>query len=615
MSGVASPAARLSPSPVVLLALGLLLAVMAGPAGAAIHRAGAIAMHGEPKYPPDFKHFDYVNPHAPKGGTLKLHAMGSFDSFMPWLAKGTPAAGMAALGNSDVFDSLTVQSLDEPFTEYGLLAKTIEWPDDRRWVAFTLRKDARFADGTPVLAKDVVWTFHELVTQGAPMYAYYYADVARVEAVSKRKVKFIFKPGDNRELAMIVGQMPVLPEHYFKHHKFSRATLTPPMGSGPYKIVSFKPGKRVVYQRRKDYWGKNLPVMAGHNNFNRIVYEYYMDDTVALQAFLRGDYDWRSESSSKDWATAYDGKPFQDGTLVKENVKDGNPAGMQAFIFNTRRPVFQDRTLREAMGYAFDFQWSNKHLFYGQYKRTRSFFENSDLEATGLPSPAELKLLDPIRKYLPKRVFTQAYQPPVSSASGRPRKNLLKAQTMLQKAGYTVKGDQLYTPDGRPVKFEFLLNSPLFERVVLPFARNLAVLGIKARVVRVDQSQYVQRVREFDYDMIVGGWGESPSPGNEQRGYWTSAAAKRESSQNYAGIHNPGIDKLVNDVITAGSRQQLVTACHALDRALQWGFYVIPNWYLDHYRFAYQSWLAHPPLPRYTPPDGALDLWWDRNAH
>lgn len=611
MSGPAAFFATILRFRPALLALGLLIA---GPSMAAIHHAHAIAMHGDPKYPAGFQHFDYVNANAPKGGTLKLHTMGSFDSFMPWLPKGTAAAGMAALGNSYLFDSLTVQSLDEPFTEYGLLAKTIEWPDDRSWVAFTLRDNARFSDGTPVLAKDVVWTFHQLTQQGSPLYAYYYADVAKVEAVSKRKVKFTFKPGDNRELAMIVGQLPVLPEHYWKDKKFTAATLTPPIGSGPYKIASFKPGKRVVYQRRKDYWAKDLPVMRGHDNFDKVVFEYYMDDTVALQAFIRGDYDWRSENSSKNWATAYNGEPFKDGTLVKEAVKHSNPVGMQGFIFNTRRPLFQDRTLREAMGYALDFEWSNAHLFYGQYKRTRSYFQNSELAATGLPDKAELKLLEPLKKNLPPRVFTQAYQPPQSDGSGRPRANLRRAQSLLKKAGYTIRGDQLYTPDGKPVKFEFLLSSPLFERVVLPFTRNLAVLGIKANVVRVDQSQYVQRVREFDYDMIVGGWGESPSPGNEQRGYWTSAAAKRGSSQNYAGIENPAIDTLVNELIAAHTRAQLVTRCRALDRALQWGFYVIPNWYMDHYRFAYQSRLAHPDLPPYVTPDGALDLWWDKSA-
>lgn len=613
MTGVATFLFRaFSRLPIYLLLAGVLLA---GQSLAAVHSAHAIAMHGEPKYPAGFAHFDYVNADAPVGGQLKLHVIGSFDSFMPWLPKGNAAAGIGALGNSYLYDSLVVPSLDEPFTEYGLLAKTIEWPDDRSWVAYTLRERARFADGEPVLADDVVWTFNQLKQHGAPFYAYYYGDVVKVEALSERKVKFTFRSADNPELAMIVGQMPVLPKHYWEERNFEDATLVPPLGSGPYRIVDFKAGKRVVYQRRDDYWAKNLPVMRGHNNFARVIFEYYLDATVALQAFKRGDYDWRFETNSKYWATAYQGPAFRDGTIVTEEVEHRNPAGMQGFVFNTRKALFQDPILREAMAYAFDFEWSNRHLFYGQYARSRSYFENSELAATGLPSAAELKLLTPLKANLPARVFTESYQPPRSDGSGRPRKNLLQAQAMLKQAGYRIEGNQLYTPKGQPVRFEFLLYSPAFERVVLPFARNLKVLGIDARVVRVDESQYIQRLRSFDYDMVVGGWGQSPSPGNEQRGYWSSASAERESSRNTAGVSNPAIDALVEKVITADSREALITRCHALDRALQWGFYVIPNWYLDHHRFAYQSRLAHPPLPPYVHVDGALDIWWDESAN
>ncbi|ASK33943.1 hypothetical protein CEK62_05855 [Alcanivorax sp. N3-2A] len=611
MTGVAFCFRVFLPSRFWLCAAAILLA---GPAFAEVHRAHAIAMHGEPKYGPDFSHFDYVNPDAPKGGQLKLHVIGGFDSFMPWLPKGNSASGIGALGNSYLYDSLVVPSLDEPFTEYGLLAKTIEWPDDRSWVAYTLRENARFADGEPILADDVVWTFEQLKEHGAPFYAYYYGDVTQVEALSKRKVKFTFRSGQNPELAMIVGQMPVLPKHHWKDKNFENATLVPPLGSGPYKIASFKAGKRVVYERRDDYWARDLPVMRGHNNFGRIVFEYYLDDTVALQAFKRGDYDWRFETNAKYWATSYTGEAFRDGTLLTEEVAHSNPAGMQGFIFNTRRPVFQDPVLREAMAYAFDFEWSNKHLFYGEYKRTRSYFENSDLAAAGLPDQAELKLLEPLKKDLPARVFTESYQPPSSDGSGRPRDNLRHAQAMLKQAGYRIEGNQLYNPEGKPVRFEFLLYSPAFERVVLPFTRNLKVLGIDTSVVRVDESQYVQRLRSYDYDMVVGGWGQSPSPGNEQRDYWSSASAKRESSRNTAGVSNPAIDALVEKVISADSREALVTRCHALDRALQWGFYVIPNWYLDHHRFAYQSRLKHPPLPPYVNVDGALDIWWDKSA-
>lgn len=588
----------------------LVPALLAGAARADVITTHAIAMHGSPKYGPGFQHFDYVNPNAPKGGTLRLHELGGFDNFMPWLPKGNPASGVEGF----LYDSLLARSLDEPFSEYGLLAEKIEYPEDRSWVIFTLRPEARFADGKPVRAEDVAWTFRMLREEGAPFYAYYYGDVEKVEALSERKVKFTFKPGDNRELLMIVGQLPVMPKHYWKDKAFDDANLVPPMGSGPYRIKSFKPGKRVVYERRDDYWGKDLPVMRGRFNFDRVIYEYYLDETVALEAFKRGDYGWRTETNSKLWATAYTGDDFDDGRLITEEVEHSNPAGMQGFIFNTRRPVFQDPVLREAIGYAFDFEWSNKNLFYGQYRRTRSYFQNSDLAATGLPSKEELALLEPLRDDLPPRVFTEAYQPPVSDGSGRPRKNLRHAQQLLMKAGYKVRDGKLYTPDGKPVKFEILLFRPAFERVVLPFARNLKTLGIDANVVRVDQSQYVQRLRQYNFDMLVQGWPQSSSPGNEQRGFWSSEAAKRESSRNFAGVSNPAVDALVDKVISAKSREELITRTRALDRALQWGFYVVPNWYSPRHRFAYRSGLAHPPLPPYVSILGALDLWWDKSA-
>ncbi|ARB45940.1 hypothetical protein P40_11390 [Alloalcanivorax xenomutans] len=595
----------------VTILLGLLLVL---PAFAEVHSGHAITMYDAPKYGPSFRHFDYVNADAPKGGQIKLHVIGGFDSFMPYLPKGSAAAGVGGLGPSYIYDSLTVRSLDEPFTEYGLLAERMEWPDDRGWITFTLRDEARFADGHPVTAEDVVWSFNQLTEHGQPLYAYYYADVEKVEALSERKVKFTFKPGDNRELVMIVGQLPVLPKHFWKDKDFTQADLTVPMGSGPYRIASFKPGKQVVYERRDDYWAWDLPVIQGQYNFDRVIFEYYLDQTVALEAFKKGDYDFRFEMNSKLWATAYTGRDFNSGKLVKEEVHHQNPSGMQGFIFNTRRPLFQDPVLREAMAYALDFEWSNKQLFYNQYKRTRSYFQNSEMAATGLPSEAELKLLEPLRDKLPERVFTEEYQPPVSDGTGRPRENLRTAQTLLKKAGYEVRNGQLFNPEGKPVKFEFLLYSPAFERVVLPFSRNLKALGISADVIRVDESQYLQRVRNFNFDMIVGGWGQSSSPGNEQRDFWSSKAADRPSSRNYAGIKDPAIDSLVKTLISAKDREALVTSSRALDRALQWGFYVIPNWGMDYHRFAYRSRLAHPDLPPYLGVDGALDLWWDTTA-
>lgn len=577
---------------------------------AQVHRSHGIAMHGDAKYPSSFQHLSYANPEAPKGGQLRRHVIGSFDSLNPFVAKGSAAAGIGSL----VYDTLTAQAEDEPFTQYGLVAKTIEWPEDRSWVRFRLNPKARFADGTPVTAADVVWTFNILTQQGAPFYGFYYGGVERVSADDKLTVTFHFKPGDNRELALIIGQLPVLPKHFWEKREFTAADLSIPMGSGPYKVTKVEAGKRIVYQRRPDYWAKDLPIRKGLYNFDHISFDYFLDDTVALQAFKRGDYDWRFEVSSKSWATAYTGPAFDKGELVKEEVHHSNPAGMQGLVYNLRKNLFQDPALREAMAYALDFEWSNKNLFYGQYQRTRSYFENSELAATGLPSAAELELLEPLRGKIPERVFTESYQPPVSDGSGRPRANLAKAQTLLKKAGYQIRNGKLFSPKGQPVSFEIMLHQPAFERIMLPFARNLKALGIDAQVTKVDTSQYVERVRDFNFDTVIGGFGQSSSPGNEQLDYWGSKAAHTPGSRNIIGIDDPAVDALIQHIIQAKTRQQLVTACRALDRVLQWNFFVIPNWYTDKLRLSYRARLKHEALPPYVAPDGALEAWWDSEA-
>lgn len=568
----------------------------------------AVSMYGKPAYPADFTHFNYVNPNAPKGGKLRLHAIGTFDTLNPWTMKGTPAAGLTR-----IYDSLTTASLDEPFTQYGLLAKSMEIAPDRSWEIYTLRKNATFSDGAPVTAADVVFSFNILVNKGSPFWGYYYRDVTSVKALGKYRVKFTFKEGASRELPLIVGQMAIMPKHYWAHHDFTKTTLVPPIGSGPYVVASVEPGKRIVYKRRKDYWGKNLPVNRGRFNFNKIVYEYYRDNTVSLEAFKGGAYDFRMETSAQRWATGYASPALSSGKIIKQTFPSARAAGMQGFVFNLRNPLFQDRTLRHAISLAFNFQWTNDALFYGQYERTRSYFQNSAMAATGLPSPAELKLLAPFRNKLPKAVFTKAFQPPVAPANGKPRANLLKAQTMLADAGYYLKGNQLYTPQGKPVAFEFLLQSAAFERVVLPFAKNLATLGITLTPRRIDQPQYRQRIQHFNYDMIVAVFPQSASPGSEQRIYWTTAAATQIGSQNYIGIKSPVIDKLVKSLIAAKSRQQLITRCRALDRVLQWGYYVVPNWYSSHFRIAYRHTLAHPKNNEklYALP---VNAWWSTQA-
>lgn len=586
------------------------LCILSSLAHAGVNRSHAMAMHGSPKYPANFQHLDYVNPDAPKGGKLRRHVIGSFDSLNPFIPKGTAAAGISTL----VYDTLTTRSEDEPFTQYGLLAHTIEWPDDRSWVRFHLRKNATFSDGKPVLASDVVWTFNTLIMHGSPFYSFYYSGVDHVSADAPRTVTFHFKPGDNRELALIIGQLPVLPEHVWKDRKFTEGGLLKPIGSGPYAVSNVDTGKQIVFERRKDYWAENLPIMRGRHNFDVISFDYFLDDTVALQAFKRGDYDWRFEVSSKNWATSYQGSALDKGEIVKEEVPHANPAGMQGLVYNLRNPLFQDVVLREAMSYALDFEWSNANLFYGQYTRTRSYFQNSEMAATGLPSEAELELLKPLRENIPDRVFTESYEPPKSDGSGRARANLAHAQTLLKKAGYDFKNGALHTPDGHPVRFQIMLHQPAFERILLPFSRNLKALGIDAQVIKVDTSQYVQRIRNFNFDMVVSSFPQSSSPGNEQLGYWGSKAAKDPSSRNIIGIQNPAVDTLVNAIVTAKTRDELIVACRALDRVLQWNFYVIPNWFADHHRLAYRSRLRHPSLPKYVGIDGAIDTWWDSSA-
>lgn len=586
----------------LLLAPLLLTLVATTQAAPASH---AIAMHGKPKYDANFQHFDYVNPDAPKGGTLRRHVIGTFDSFNPYIPKGNAAAGTGYL-----YDTLTTASQDEPFTQYGLLASSIELADDRRHVTYRLRPEARFADGKPVTAEDVAFSFELLISKGSPGYAYYYADVEKAEVVDRLTVRFHFRSTENKELPLIVGQLPVLPRHYWQERDFSKPTLDKPLGSGPYQIEAVQPGRRVVYQRRDDYWAKNLPVNRGQYNFDQLSFEYFLDETVSLEAFKGGAYDWRLENSAKDWATGYASPALTRKEIILEEIRHQLPVGMQAFVMNQRRPLFQNRALREAIGLALDFEWSNQNLFQGQYVRTRSFFQNSEMAATGLPSAAELKILEPFRKQLPEEVFNREYQPPKTDGSGRPRENLQQAQLLLRDAGYALKQNQLFTAAGEPVKFEILLNSPAFERIALPFSRNLKALGIDASVRRIDPNQYVERVRKFDYDMIVGGFPQSNSPGNEQRDLWHSKAADTPDSRNLIGLKDPVVDALVELIISAPTREDLVTRCRALDRVLQWGHHVVPNWHIDRFRVAYRHTLQHPEI---SPPYGLpLDSWWQK---
>jgi len=564
----------------------------------------AIAMHGTPKYGPDFTHFDYVNPDAPKGGTLKRYAIGTFDSFNPFIVKGTPPRGVGLS-----YDTLLTASADEPFTEYGLIADSVEVPEDRSWIIFNLRKEARFHDGEPITAEDVVWSFNTLRKDGAPFYRFYYANVADVTALADDRVKFSFKGGTNRELPLILGQLPVLPKHWWDGRDFTDATLDVPLGSGPYRVADFEPGRYVVYERVKDWWGADLPVSRGVYNFDRLRYEYFRDTTVALEAFKAGAYDLREENTSKLWATGYDFPARTAGDVILGEFEHSRTAPIQGFIYNLRRPLFQDRTVRAALAYAFDFPWTNANLFYGQYTRTRSFFDNSELAATGLPSDDELALLEPLRGQLPDEVFTTAYAPPTTSGDITLRDNLRTAMTLLREAGWQVKDGVLtHGETGRPFRFEILLSSPVWERVSNPFVRNLKRLGIEATIRTVDSAQYQNRMATYDYDMTVAVWGQSLSPGNEQREFWGSEAAELEGSRNYTGLQNPAIDALIDKVISAENREALVTATRALDRALQWQHILIPHWHTDYDRIAYWNKFG---IPEHIPLQGVQPLtWW-----
>ncbi|MCG8594652.1 MAG: extracellular solute-binding protein [Kiloniellales bacterium] len=594
--------------------LALLLALAArpadaeieGPIGAAdadqkIHRAHAIAMHGEPQYGPDFTHFDYVNPNAPKGGTLRTAAQGSFDSFNPWIPKGDAVR----LGG----DTLLVDGADEPFTMYCLICETVEWPEDRSWITFHLRPEARWHDGEPITPEDVIFSLETLKEKGRPFFRFYYGSIARAEKVGPRSVRFVFGEEDNRELPLIAGQMPILPKHYWESRDFTATTLEPPLISGPYRIVDWEPGRFIVRERVEDYWARDLPVRKGMNNFDRLRTTFYLDTTAIRQALKAGQIDFRTENQAKAWATDYDIPAVRDGLLIMRSFEHQLPTGMQAFAFNVRREIFKDKRVREALGYAFDFEWSNPKLFFGQYKRTDSYFENSELASTGLPEGRELEILAPYRGRVPDEVFTQVFTVPQTNGAGWPRDNLITALRLLEEAGWEVDDDGVLrnVTTGRRFTFEFLLVSPDFQRIVLPFKRNLKRLGIDMRVRLVDSSQYINRVRSRDYDMISVVWGQSNSPGNEQRGFWSSEAADQAASFNAVGIKDPVVDELIELLIQAPTREELVYRTRALDRVLLWGHYVVPAWHLSAIRILYWDKLSYPET---TPSRGTSTAYW-----
>ena len=601
---------------IVPLAAGAILAAATAipPAAAESTISHAAAIRETPRYPAGFAHYDHVNPDAPKGGTVRRASVGStFDSLNPFIVKGNAAAGLGLL-----FDTLTADSPGEATASYGLVAEWIEVADDGTWTTFWLRPEARFHDGSPVTPEDVVFSLEILKTKGHPSYRGYYGSVTSAEAVEgetpsghRKGVRFRFAEGVNQELPSILGQLDVLSKADWEGKDFSETTLEPPLGSGPYVVEpgSIDPGRSIVYRRNPDYWARDLAVNVGRHNFDRIRYDYYRDATVAVEALKAGEYDFRRENSSKRWATGYAGPALEAGTLRQELLAHDLPAGMQSFVFNTRREKFRDPRVREALGYAFDFEWTNRHLFYGQYRRSPSYFSNSELASTGLPTPAELAILEPYRGRIPERVFTTAYEPPRTDGAGGIRQNLRHARALLREAGWEVRDGRLVeTATGTVMEFEMLLVSPDFERVVLPFGKNLERLGVRMTVRTVDPAQYTRRISDFDFDMVVGSFGITLSPGNEQRYFWGSSSADVPGNRNLAGARDPVVDELVELVISAPDRKSLVDRTRALDRVLLWSHYVIPNWHLNAFRVAFWDIFGRPgKRPAYSL---GFDTWW-----
>lgn len=585
----------------------LLAAIVAAPAYVApVHAASptpGYALLGKPALPSDFDHFPYVNPNAPKGGEIVLSAVGSFDSLNPFIVRGTAPDDILLL-----WDTLLAPDPAEADVSYAHLARSMTVAPDHKSVTFVLRESAHFNDGTPVTAEDVAWTFTTLRDKGRPFYRQYYADVESVRVDGPRTVTFLLKTGHNRELPAILGQMQVLPKHWWAGRDFSAPLTAFPLGSGPYRVEKADFGRTLILSRVKNWWAENRPTGKGLYNFDRRRTEYFRDPTVAFEAFKSGQITFRRENVSKTWATGYDFPAVREGLVKKEAFPMHLPVGMQGFAMNTRRAVFSDPRVRHAMALVFDFQWTNKTLFYGLYKRTTSYFEGSEFASSGLPSPAELKLLDPWKGILPASVFTRPFTLPVTDGSGNELPELRQALALLEQAGWHVRDRKLVDASGQQMRFEILAGQPAFQRVLVPYTRQLAHLGIDAHVRIVDPAQYQERLNNFDYDMTVVVVPESDSPGNEQIDYWSCASAKEAGSDNLMGVCNPAVDALVHDIVTAPGKATLITATRALDRVLLNGWYVVPNWFLDKAWVAWWDKLGRPTEPVRTGVE--LNAWW-----
>lgn len=579
---------------------------------APLFAAHGISIDGRLKYPPGFARFDYTSENAKPGGRLNLHDLGSFDKMNPYTLKGLPAARLT----SYVFETLTVPSLDEPFAEYGLIAKDIEVAEDRLSVTFTLDERAAFSDGSPVTPEDVKFSLEALKSEAAhPFYQVYFQDITGAEILDERRIRFNFARV-NRELPMIAGQLPVLSRAFHAAHPFDATgaeAMIPPVGSGPYTVAQVSPGKLIRYKKNPNYWAKDHPARRGMFNFDAVTIKSYKDPVVSLEAFKAGEFDFLYVNIAKQWNRDMRGRRFESGELVKETAPHRNNAGLQGFVFNTRRPLFGDPRVRRAIGLALDFEWTNAGLFYGGYTRNNSFFSNSIYAAAeaGPPDALELELLEPFRDQLPPEVFTTPPAPPTTTPPGSLRANLLQARDLLAEAGWRIRDGVLQNEAGQVFRFDILLYDAVFERVVGPFVKNLEKLGIQAQYRTLDVSLYVDRIKDFDFDMVINAFGQSQSPGNEQRSFWGGEAADQPGSRNLAGIKSPVVDALIDAIIYADTQDKLTAACRALDRVLWYGYYVIPQWYLGSHRVAHAAWLRRPEtLPLYFGPDQWLDAWW-----
>jgi microcin C transport system substrate-binding protein len=572
----------------------------------------ALSLFGDVKYPADFKRFDYVNPDAPKGGTARLISLGTFDNFNIAVAG---IKGNIAAAATQIYETLMAKSQDEIVTEYGLLAEAAAHPDDFSWVVYRLRKEARWHDGKPVTPEDVMFSL-ETLKKLSPFYAAYYRHVVKVEKSGERDIKFTFDGPGNRELPTIIGEVPVLPKHFWegtddqgRKRDISLTTLEKPLGSGPYRIKEFVAGRSVVLERVRDYWGANLPVRTGQNNFDEMRFEYYRDNNVALEAFKADQADWIAENSAKQWATAYEFPAVVDKRVVKEEFPVTDSGRMQGFAFNLRREMFKDARLRRAFNYAYDFEEMNKQLFYGMYKRINSYFEGTDLACSGVPQGLELQLLEAVKDKVPPEVFTTPFSNPVGGNPENVRNNLREASKLLKEAGFEVKDRKLVDPSGKPVTVEILVQDPSAERIALFYKPSLERIGVTTSIRVVDAAQYENRTRSFDFDMITDVWGQSLSPGNEQREFWGSQSADVPGSRNTIGIKNPAIDALIEKVIFATDRPSLEAATRALDRVLLWNNYVVPQFTYPFARYARWDRFSHADLPKYAR-SGLPSLWW-----